>query len=175
MVDLSKLNSEVNEWASYYGIENFSGPNRTHQNKNAFAHAYASAHISYASGWAVSNVLGAGREYRSLVTDSYKAIDGEKSYTNTDFIMSRTLIKKASGRTLVVGIVGSLFFMFGWGAIKFILAYAFLYFAIWLFERFHRLMGIPGPFALSRYPKAVFDWLWSGFKWEALDNDHEHK
>lgn len=89
--------------------------------------------------------------------------------------MSGALIRKAAGRTVVLGIVGSLFLMFGWGAIRFLLAYAFLYLAIYAFERFHRLMDIPGPFASSRYPKAAFDWLWNGFKWEALDNDHEQK
>ena len=81
MVDILRLNSEINDWTSHFGIENFAGPNRTQRDKNAFAHAYASAHIAFENGWAISNVLGTGREYRSFVTDTYKALTGEKGYS----------------------------------------------------------------------------------------------
>jgi len=83
---------------------------------------------------------------------------------NTETIMSKTVIKKAIGRAVVLGLIVSIFYVFSWGGVKFILTYASLYLAIYYFERFHRLIELPGPYALSRSPKAVFDWLWSGFK-----------
>lgn len=81
MVDINQLEKEIEGWTRTLGIHNRQGPKKSMQNANAFAHAYASAHIAYENGRLVSNMLGNGREYRSFLTGSAKAMIGRPNWS----------------------------------------------------------------------------------------------
>ena len=48
--DINSLNDQVDAWSKALGIKNFQGALKSDQDKNAFAHAYASAQLVYDGG-----------------------------------------------------------------------------------------------------------------------------
>ena len=80
-VNLTELNNEVNQWTASLGIQNSSGPDGRDQNKNAFAHAYVSAHIAYDYGHIISNLAGDYREDKGLASGFFYALMGKENYT----------------------------------------------------------------------------------------------
>jgi|GEM_PF-4333639 len=81
IVDLDRIEEEIDSWTTEFGIENLQGPQESLQHKNAFAHAYASAVIRYDHGVIFSRFLGNSREYRTFLTDTYKTATGREGFS----------------------------------------------------------------------------------------------
>lgn len=77
------------------------------------------------------------------------------------------ITKVVVGRMIIASVVVWLFYSFEASAWKFIVGYAALYAFLTAGEKLYIFMDWPGPFALTIYPKAGFDWLWHGFSWRS--------
>ena len=68
IVELDRIKAEIDLWTDRFGIEDKDSAGKALEYKNAFAHAYASAIITYDFNVFFSNFLGNGREYSSFLT-----------------------------------------------------------------------------------------------------------
>jgi len=79
--NINEIDREVDEWSRRLSIKNRQGARKSDQDKNAFAHAYASGVLSRDLGWLASGSGGLLREIRGYVSGRWKASNGVRKYT----------------------------------------------------------------------------------------------